>query len=76
MLLLATSAPVMWWKRRQAGKLRAPPAPEDPRRSRGLLVIMGAIGLVFPLTGATMIVALLLGMLLRGASPRGASANA
>lgn len=54
LLLLAASAPVMWWKRRW----RAPPAPDDPARGRSLAAIMLAIGLLFPLTGATMLVAL------------------
>lgn len=55
LLLLAISAPVMWWKRR----LRAPPAPDDPTKARGLAALMLAIGLLFPLTGATMLAALI-----------------
>lgn len=54
LLLLAASAPVMWWKRR----LRAPPEPDDPARARGVAAILLAIGLLFPLTGATMLAAL------------------
>jgi uncharacterized iron-regulated membrane protein len=60
MLLLAGSAPAMWWKRRRNGRLTAPPAPEDKRRTRGLAVLMLALGAVFPLTGATMVAALVL----------------
>jgi uncharacterized iron-regulated membrane protein len=60
MLLLAGSAPAMWWKRRRNGRLAAPPAPEDKRRTRGLAVLMLALGAVFPLTGATMVAALVL----------------
>jgi uncharacterized iron-regulated membrane protein len=54
LLLLAVSAPVMWWKRR----FRAPPEPDDPARARGVAAIMLAVGLLFPLTGATMLVTL------------------
>ena len=58
MLLLALSAPVMWWKRRQAGRLRSPPGPEDTARKKGVLAIMLGVGLLFPLTGASMLAAL------------------
>jgi uncharacterized iron-regulated membrane protein len=58
MLLLALSAPVMWWKRRQAGRLRPPPGPEDAGKAKGVLAIMLGVGLLFPLTGASMVVAL------------------
>lgn len=54
LLLLAASAPVMWWKRR----FRAPPEPDDPARARGVAAILLAVGLLFPLTGATMLAAL------------------
>lgn len=54
-LLLAATAPVLWWKRRFA----PPPAPDDGRRSAGLTAIMLALGALFPLTGATMVAALL-----------------
>jgi uncharacterized iron-regulated membrane protein len=54
LLLLAVSAPVMWWKRRFA----LPPAPDDPARGRGLIAILLGVGLLFPLTGATMLAAL------------------
>ncbi|WP_033919610.1 PepSY-associated TM helix domain-containing protein [Sphingomonas sp. 37zxx] len=55
-LLLVISAPVMWWKRRPARGLGAPPAPIH--RARGLAGLMLAAGIVFPLTGLTMLVAL------------------
>lgn len=57
--LLALSAPVMWWKRRRGGALTAPPRPDDPARARGVAAIMLAIGALFPLTGLTMLAALL-----------------
>lgn len=53
-LLLALTAPVLWWKRRFA----PPPPPADRRRIAGVSAIMVALGALFPLTGATMVVAL------------------
>lgn len=52
-LLLVLSAPVMWWKRRPKGRIGAPAG----RSGRGLIAIMAAAGLIFPLTGLTMLVA-------------------
>jgi len=48
----------MWWKRRPQGKLGLPAAPDDPRIARALLGVMIPVGLVFPLVGLSMIVAL------------------
>ena len=56
--LLALSAPILWWKRRQGGRLAAPPRETDPKRVRTVAWIMLAIGALFPLTGATMLAAL------------------
>lgn len=53
-LLLVVSAPVMWVKRRPRG-LGLPPG----RSERGLAALMAAAGLLFPLTGLTMLAALL-----------------
>ncbi|GAO38401.1 hypothetical protein SCH01S_15_00260 [Sphingomonas changbaiensis NBRC 104936] len=53
-LLLALTAPILWWKRRFA----PPPAPLDTRRAKGVALIMLAIGALYPLTGATMLAAL------------------
>ncbi len=52
-LLLVVSAPVMWVKRRPKG-LGLPPG----RSGRGLLVLMAGAGVVFPLTGITMLAAI------------------
>lgn len=67
LLLLAASAPVMWWKRRRSGRLRAPPRPDDPAGARGLAILLIAVGILFPLTGATMLAALGSSALLRRA---------
>lgn len=56
-LLLVVTAPVMWWKRRPKGRIAAPPG----HSGRGLIAIMAAAGLIFPLTGLTMLAALTIG---------------
>lgn len=62
-LLLATTAPVMWWKRRPKGTLAAPPAPPERRVRVGVLAIVAVAGVIFPLVGATLLVALSLDFL-------------
>ena len=44
----------MWWKRRPRGRVGAPPG----QSGAGLVAIMGVAGLLFPLTGLTMVAAL------------------
>jgi uncharacterized iron-regulated membrane protein len=53
-LLLVVSAPVMWVKRRPKGLGLLP-----GRSGRGLAALMAGAGLLFPLTGLTMLAALL-----------------
>lgn len=65
-LLLVVSAPVMWVKRRPRG-LGLPPG----RSGRGLSVLMAGAGLLFPLTGLTMLAALLAERLARRQGSRG-----
>lgn len=56
--LLALSAPILWWKRRGDGRLSSPrPMPEH--RMRGVTAVMLGVGALFPLTGVTMVAALL-----------------
>ncbi|CAM3060311.1 PepSY domain-containing protein [Paracoccus nototheniae] len=73
-VLLAVSAGVMWWKRRPAKGMGVPPMPTDARAFRGVLAILIAGGILFPLTGASLLVMLALDMAgrrLRGrAGPR------
>lgn len=57
---LAVSAGVMWWKRRPAGSLGVPPMPSDKRVFRGLLAILVAGGIVFPLVGVSLVIMLAL----------------
>ena len=56
-VLLAISAPVLWWKRRRSGRLEAPPRPAEPKMARGFVIGMLMLGAIYPLTGATMLVA-------------------
>lgn len=65
-LLLAATAPILWWKRRFA----PPPEPAGGRRGRGLAGIMLAVGALFPLTGATMMAALVVTSLRRRMADR------
>lgn len=75
MLLLATSAPVLWWKRRRDNRLVAPPRAVDPRRARTVAGLMLALGALFPLTGATMLAALIADRLWMDARGRAARAG-
>jgi uncharacterized iron-regulated membrane protein len=56
-LMLCVSAPVLWWKRRPKGRIAAPPGVSG----RGLVAIMAAAGILFPLTGLTMLAAMAIG---------------
>ncbi|WHO38629.1 PepSY domain-containing protein [Sphingobium sp. AP49] len=57
LLLLCLTAPILWWKRRRNGRLCAPPdaTPAVRRTVAGLMLV---IGLLFPLTGLSMLAAL------------------
>lgn len=59
-LALAISAPMLWWKRRDAGRLVLPPQPRNDKRT-GIATAMAAVlGFIFPLTGATVLAVLLI----------------
>ena len=58
LLLLCLTAPVLWWKRRKEGRLTAPPA-ATPAAKRMVAGLMLLIGVLFPLTGLSMVAALL-----------------
>jgi len=70
LMLLCVSAPVLWWKRRVKGKVALPPLPRDSRSGVVATVAAGLIGLLYPLTGCTMLVALLVDRALVGRSRR------
>jgi uncharacterized iron-regulated membrane protein len=49
----------MWWKRRPVGKLGLPPAPEAKRAAWGVLGVVAVVGMIYPLVGVTLVVALI-----------------
>jgi uncharacterized iron-regulated membrane protein len=65
-VFLCVSGIVMWWKRRpaQAGRLVAPRAPADAALWKTGAVVMLAVALAFPLSGAVLVAVLLLDALL------------
>lgn len=62
-IALAASAAVMWWKRRPKGRLAAPPKREADRAAVGAILAAATLGLIYPLLGASMLVALLVDVL-------------
>lgn len=54
---LAISSLVMWWKRRPKGRLAAPVRNNGDRIAAAALVIAAVLGLLYPLLGASMLVA-------------------
>lgn len=74
--LLAISGLVMWWKRRPRGRpgleLGAPVAPPDPRLRAAVLGIVLPLSILFPLTGLSLLVALVLDRLFQFARHRSA----
>jgi uncharacterized iron-regulated membrane protein len=63
-VLLAVSAAVMWWKRRPRGRLAAPPRRAADRAATGAIAVALLLGLLYPLLGASMLVALAVDALL------------
>jgi uncharacterized iron-regulated membrane protein len=60
---LAVSAAVMWWKRRPRGRLAAPPRRVGDRAAVGAIMVAVLLGLLYPLLGASMLVALAIDLL-------------
>ena len=52
---LVVSGSVMWWRRRPAGTLGAPPRPTQRRLGTGIWAIILTLGIVFPLAGLSMV---------------------
>ncbi|MDY0870432.1 PepSY-associated TM helix domain-containing protein [Dongia rigui] len=59
-VLMSVSAIVMWWQRRPKGSLGAPRYPRDYRVARGAVAILALMGVLFPLTGLTILMALVI----------------
>ena len=58
--LLALSAIMMWWKRRPKGRLGAPVVSPGPRVRAAVLGIVLPLAILYPLTGLSLVIALLL----------------
>ena len=58
--LLSISGLMMWWKRRPKGRLAAPVAPPGPRVRAAVLGIVIPLCILYPLTGLSLVVAVLL----------------
>jgi len=65
MVLLSVSGAVMWWKRRPSGGLGIPPLPHNRRALQGVMAVMIAGGIVFPLVGASLVIMLLADLLVQ-----------
>lgn len=57
---MAVTGFVMWWKRRPAGGLGAPRIPDTLPNMRGWMIGLVVFGLIFPVTGLSMLVVWLL----------------
>ncbi|MBX9615779.1 MAG: PepSY domain-containing protein [Caulobacteraceae bacterium] len=58
--VLSVSALMMWWKRRPKGRLAAPVAPPGPRAKVAVLAIVLPLAILYPLTGLSLVVAVVL----------------
>jgi uncharacterized iron-regulated membrane protein len=58
-VVLAVSAPVMWWTRRPKGSFGMPPQAANRRAALGVLAVMAIAGLIYPLVGLSMLAALI-----------------
>ncbi len=65
------SGVVMWWKRRPAGagRLAAPPVPQDVPLAKGVVLIALALSMLFPLLGLTLLAVLAFDLLVLSAVP-------
>lgn len=71
--LLGISALTMWWKRRPKGRLAAPARPASIGAYAGLLAVVVPLGIIYPLVGASLIVALAIDLAIqRATKPRSA----
>ena len=74
-VLLAVSAVVMWWKRRPPGQLGIPPAPSEKRLAMAVLGIIAVVGVVYPLVGVSLLLALALDWVFLRTRPAPAAAT-
>lgn len=60
LITLCGSSVVLWWRRRPAGVLGAPPVDQTARYPVAVVVLLGLLGLLLPLLGASMLAVLVL----------------
>jgi uncharacterized iron-regulated membrane protein len=58
LIFLAASGVLMYWRRRPRGKLAAPPRRDGDTVGKGIVVIGVVLGIMFPVLGASMLLAL------------------
>lgn len=63
-VLMSVSAAVIWWKRRPVGELGAPRLPPNARAPKAVLAVIAFFGVLFPLVGLSILVALALDLAL------------
>ncbi|MEP5761168.1 MAG: PepSY domain-containing protein [Litoreibacter sp.] len=70
-LLVSASGLVLWWKRRPttARNLSAPPRPDDMPFWKGAAALVMALGIIFPMAGAAIVVILLIDVTVLRAVP-------
>ncbi|MBP7340515.1 PepSY domain-containing protein [Niveispirillum sp.] len=71
-LALSVTGPWMWWKRRPKGRMGVPTVP-GPAKLRNLVLITLALGLLFPLAGASLLVILITDRMVAGLIQRKAA---
>jgi uncharacterized iron-regulated membrane protein len=60
LMLLSVSSVVLWWRRRPAGMLGAPPTPRGVGASAAVVALVVVLGLLLPLFGASLLLVLLI----------------
>lgn len=70
LIVVSVSGYVMWWRRRPAGRLGAPPSARGLRSAPLLLAGIAVLGIVLPLLGASLLVVLAFDLWLLPRLPR------
>ena len=68
-ITMSVTGVVMWWKRRPKGRIGVPPAPRETRIYIGLWAIAAVFGVLFPLTGLTILAMIVIDQFILHARP-------